>query len=61
MYGKMTTSRMGIIGRRFVSDFSFEVSIVSPGRPESSVPGRSVAATAEDKLSGELDGLTGLF
>jgi len=24
----MTTSRMGIIGRRFVSDFSFEVSIV---------------------------------
>jgi hypothetical protein len=27
MYGKMTTSRMGIIGRRFVSDFSFEVSI----------------------------------
>ena len=30
MYGKMTTSRMGIIGRRFVSDFSFEVSIVSP-------------------------------
>jgi uncharacterized membrane protein len=28
MYGKMTTSRMGIIGRRFVSDFSFEVSIV---------------------------------
>ena len=30
MYGKMTTSRMGIIGRRFVSDFSFEVSIVLP-------------------------------
>ena len=28
MYGKMTTSRMGIIGRRLVSDFSFEVSIV---------------------------------
>src|ERR1041385_4106421 len=28
MYGKMTTSRMGIIGRRFVSDFSFDVSIV---------------------------------
>jgi hypothetical protein len=28
MYGKMTTSRIGIIGRRFVSDFSFEVSIV---------------------------------
>src|ERR1035441_1263875 len=26
----MTTSRMGIIGRRFVSDFSFEVSIVLP-------------------------------
>jgi hypothetical protein len=23
MHGKMTTSRMGIIGRRFVSDFSF--------------------------------------
>ena len=30
MYGKMTTSRIGIIGRRFVSDFSFEVSIVLP-------------------------------
>ena len=27
MYGKMTTSRMGIIGKRFVSDFSLEVSI----------------------------------
>src|SRR5436190_6474685 len=27
MNGKMTTSRMGIIGSRFVSDFSFEVSI----------------------------------
>src|SRR5258707_10800678 len=27
MYGKMTTSRMGIMGSRFVSDFSFEVSI----------------------------------
>ena len=27
MYGKMTTSRMGIIGKRLVSDFSFEVSI----------------------------------
>jgi hypothetical protein len=26
----MTTSRMGIIGRRFVSDFSFEVSISIP-------------------------------
>jgi hypothetical protein len=26
----MTTSRMGIIGRRFVSDFSFEVSIELP-------------------------------
>src|SRR5437868_15498216 len=31
MYGKITTSRMGIIGRRFVSDFSFEVSIVLQG------------------------------
>src|SRR5579862_4585769 len=28
MNGKMTTSRMGIIGNRFVSDFSFEVSII---------------------------------
>src|SRR5438045_845644 len=28
MYGKMTTSRIGIIGSRLVSDFSFEVSIV---------------------------------
>src|SRR5438876_11600761 len=27
MNGKITTSRMGIIGSRFVSDFSFEVSI----------------------------------
>src|SRR5438552_10387012 len=27
MNGKMTTSRMGIIGNRFVSDFSLEVSI----------------------------------
>src|ERR1017187_6796038 len=32
MYGKMTTSRIGIIGRRFVSDFSFEVSIDLPWR-----------------------------
>jgi hypothetical protein len=29
MYGKMTTSRMGIIGNRLVSDFSFEVSMCS--------------------------------
>src|SRR5216684_6846873 len=29
MNGKITTSRMGIIGKRLVSDFSFEVSIVS--------------------------------
>src|SRR5437763_12778171 len=29
MYGKMTTSRMGIMGRRLVSDFSFDVSIAS--------------------------------
>jgi len=28
----MTTSRMGIIGRRLVSDFSLEVSMVSVGR-----------------------------
>jgi len=28
MYGKMTTSRMGIMGRRFVSGFSFDVSII---------------------------------
>jgi hypothetical protein len=27
MYGKMTTSRIGIIGRRRVSDFSLEVSM----------------------------------
>src|SRR5579864_3593577 len=27
IYGKMTTSRMGIMGRRFVSDFSLEVSM----------------------------------
>src|SRR6266436_6114584 len=27
MNGNMTTSRMGIIGNRFVSDFSFEVSM----------------------------------
>src|SRR5277367_5834670 len=27
MYGKITTSRMGIIGKRFVSDFSLEVSM----------------------------------
>src|SRR5579871_4082158 len=32
MYGKMTTSRIGIMGSRFVSDFSFEVSIVLPWR-----------------------------
>src|ERR1700689_5785699 len=31
MYGKMTTSRIGIIGRRLVSDFSFEVSMVEVG------------------------------
>src|SRR2546422_215587 len=28
IYGKMTTSRMGIIGKRLVSDFSFEVSMI---------------------------------
>src|SRR5580698_4838220 len=28
MKGKITTSRIGIIGRRLVSDFSFEVSIL---------------------------------
>src|SRR5438046_2019826 len=28
MNGNMTTSRMGIIGKRFVSDFSLEVSIL---------------------------------
>src|SRR5947209_2061057 len=27
MYGKMTTSRMGIMGNRLLSDFSFEVSM----------------------------------
>src|SRR5215831_15986828 len=27
MYGKMTTSRIGIIGKRLVSDFSLEVSM----------------------------------
>src|SRR5713101_1815887 len=31
MYGKMTTSRMGIIGKRFVSDFSFDVSMKTLG------------------------------
>src|ERR1051326_5349427 len=38
MNGKMTTSRMGIIGRRFVSDFSLEVNIVLP-RGECVFPG----------------------
>jgi hypothetical protein len=31
MYGKMTTSRIGIIGKRFVSDRSFEVSMKTLG------------------------------
>src|SRR5579863_7715858 len=31
MCGKMTTSRMGIIGKRRVSDFSLEVSIFAKG------------------------------
>src|SRR5205809_6763208 len=35
MNGKMTTSRMGIIGNRLVSDFSFEVSIVNFGGQDS--------------------------
>src|SRR6266478_2008619 len=30
MYGKMTTSRMGIIGRRFLTGFSFELRMVLP-------------------------------
>src|SRR5580704_4542523 len=34
MKGKITTSRMGIIGRRLVSDFSFEVSIIEIRRYE---------------------------
>src|ERR1035437_1964719 len=33
MYGKMTTSRMGIMGSRFVSDLSLEVSILEEYRP----------------------------
>src|SRR6185312_10267850 len=35
MYGKITTSRMGIIGRRLVSDFSFEVSMYFVSRGDS--------------------------
>jgi hypothetical protein len=36
MYGKMTTSRMGIMGRRFVSDFSLEVNIRGHGKTTAS-------------------------
>src|SRR5204863_2995521 len=50
MYGKITTSRIGIIGRRFVSDFSFEVSIVLPSGV--TAPGYAVEAG-----SGSLTGL----
>src|SRR6516165_630840 len=50
MYGKMTTSRMGIIGRRFVSDFSLEVSIIlrgkvtAPQAPPALAPGDRMSA-----------------
>src|ERR1700748_1071023 len=37
MKGKMTTSRIGIIGRRLVSDFSFEVSILYSRRATGTV------------------------
>jgi hypothetical protein len=37
MKGKITTSRIGIIGRRLVSDFSFEVSILSSRRATGTV------------------------
>jgi hypothetical protein len=52
----MTTSRMGIIGRRFVSGFSFDVSIDLPrglARPP-------VLFGLQEALSGSL-GLAGLF
>src|SRR4051812_17775391 len=62
MYGKMTTSRMGIIGRRFVSDFSFEVSIALPRGFDSRPPGLQARQTIGQ--GGPLDGarpLAGLF
>ena len=61
MYGKMTTSRMGIIGRRFVSGFSFDVSIIYPrghGPNPWILEGRLIQIDME--RFGEL-GLTGLF
>src|SRR5260370_9195378 len=51
MYGKMTTSRMGIIGRRLVSDFSLEVSM----NIRLDTEGRSKAAGERGPL------LSGLF
>src|SRR4051794_35024653 len=59
MYGKMTTSRMGIIGRRFVSDFSFEVSITLPRGFCSLPPGLQVRRELYDW--GFPAGLAGLF
>src|ERR1700757_995521 len=38
MNGKITTSRMGIIGRRFVSDFSLEVNMGSGQKKEGAAP-----------------------
>jgi hypothetical protein len=59
----MTTSRMGIIGRRFVSGFSFDVSIDLPRNPAWPLvlSGLQEALLIYKKLRREVLGLTGLF
>src|SRR5947209_5088784 len=47
MYGKITTSRIGIMGRRFVSDFSFEVSMKTLGGSETG--GHAFACPSHDE------------
>jgi hypothetical protein len=57
MYGKITTSRIGIIGKRFVSDFSFKVSMFLRKRVLPAPRGRAGGLWRKNALAG----LAGLF
>jgi len=58
IYGKITTSRMGIIGRRFVSDFSL---IVSMFLRKGSLPAPVAGWAGFGAKKSALAGLAGLF
>src|SRR5579859_3112955 len=57
MYGKMTTSRMGIIGSRRVSDFSLEVSILFEGTSGQGLAASKFRVTGPWRLAPALSGL----